>query len=76
MDLAKLGYTLKGKFKREDHDFSLDNYAPIGDYCVMLTLDSIRVLDCLKLEMWEGANDDYFDDDDLLDKTLRELQDV
>jgi hypothetical protein len=76
MNLASLGYTLKGNFKREDHDFSLDNYAPIGDYCVMLTMDSIRVLDCLKLEMWGVAGVDCFDDDDLLDKTLRELQDV
>jgi hypothetical protein len=76
MDLSKLGYTLKGKFKREVVVFSLDNYAPIGDYCVVLTLDSMRVLDCLKLEMWEVAGVDCLDDDDLLDKTLRELQDV
>ncbi len=77
--LTKLGYIHKGSFNLAEHDFTLDNYAAVGSCQVMLTLDSIKVLDCQKLELWEVESTDYFDDDDLLDKTittLKKLQNV
>jgi len=71
--LSELGFVRKGSFKREDHDFSLDNYAPMGDCCVVITMDSIKVLNCSLLEYWEAQDDDFFADDSLLENTINTL---
>jgi hypothetical protein len=71
--LSELGFVHKGKFKREDHDFSLDNYAPMDDCCVVITMDSIKVLNCSLLEYWEAPDDDFFADDNLLENTINTL---
>lgn len=73
--LAELGFAHKGAFKLDDHDFTLDNYAPVGDCYVKLTLDSISALNCAIKEYWEiEIDDDALLDDDLLDKTITTLK--
>lgn len=72
--LSELGFAHKGAFKLHEHDFSLDNYAPMGDCCVVITMDSIKVLHCLLLEYWEAHNEDFFADDNLLENTINALK--
>lgn len=61
--LSNLGFVHKGKFDPTDHDYSLDNYSPVGDCYIMLTLDSTKVLNCQISEYWEIQDTEDVDND-------------
>lgn len=70
--LIKLGFVRKGAFNLAEHDFRLDNYLPIGGCYIMLTMDSIKVLNCEVAELWEAEDTDCFDVE-LLENTINTL---